>query len=88
MYNWGHRGSYVGLGAFIENVTIAASSEGFSTKIDLFPDANDTNYVARIELSEQSVSKDSLSDFIDKRVTNRKPYKKEKITTEEKSELQ
>jgi nitroreductase len=76
--NYRLSGSYVAMGALIENVSILAAEKGYSAKISLFPETNDEHMVARIAF-EKGADRDPLVDHIADRVTNRKPHKKETI---------
>ena len=76
LYSWGQRASYMANGAAIENIVIAASNFGFIAEVKLFPDKNDQNFVASIELKSGAREKDSLYEHIPFRCTNRKPYEK------------
>ena len=65
--------SFIALGAVLENIVIAASSEGYRAEIEYLTDAQVQDLIARIRF-ETGATKDPLADFIDKRCTNRKPY--------------
>jgi len=77
-YGWGRRASYLACGAVIENMIITASAEGYRADVEYFPLAN-PEHVATITLAK-SVVVDALAPFIGKRVTNRKPYRKDPLT--------
>lgn len=81
-----NRGSFVAHGAVVENMAIAAGALGFGSAIKVFPSGN-PHLVAAITLSEESQRSEPLFDSIAKRVTNRKPYKKEPLAEEEKKAL-
>ncbi len=83
-YNWGQRGSYVAIGAAIENMVLAAGAEGFNTRIEYFPGAED--HVATLVLIPGGV-RDALADAIARRVTNRKSYRKVPLTSEQRESL-
>lgn len=84
LYNVGQKASLVAHGAVLENMVITATNYGFKLEIDLFPDKENLNYIARCYLaSVDNVSHDSLFDFIAKRATNRKPYKNLPLTNEQ-----
>ena len=68
-------------GMVVENVCIAASHYGYRTSATFFPDASEKDLVARIDLQKDpSVKADPLYEMLQKRCTNRKPYRKEKIS--------
>lgn len=82
-YSWGQRASFLANGAVLENLTIAASVEGFSANISYFPNAEDNFHVATVTLSkDDSVHPDPLAAYVGKRVTNRKPFSKEALSKE------
>ncbi len=83
-YNWGQRGSYIAIGAAIENIVLAAGTEGFSAQIQYFPGPAD--HVATISLTSGGL-RDELADVIAQRVTNRKPYRKVSLTTEQRKTI-
>lgn len=75
-------------GMLVENISIAASHYGFRTDIKTFPDASSPDLVARVSLQKDpAVKQDPLYDFLRTRCTNRKMYKKEKISAEVLNEL-
>ncbi len=81
-----NRGSFVAHGAAVQNMVIAAAELGFKSSLEIFP-AGNPHLVASLTLREQAAQHESLFNFITERVTNRKPYKKEPLTEEEKREL-
>src|SRR3989344_1768281 len=87
IYNWGHRASYIAHGAVLENIKIAASQLGYSAIIDLFPDKSSTNLIAKITLEKSMPKNEPLFPYIEKRVTNRKPYEVNPLTDEQRSAL-
>ena len=72
LYNFRQRGSYVGHGALIENICIAAAHEGLETAVAYFP--GPALCVAKIELTPDSKKEQPLYDMIKLRSCNRKPY--------------
>lgn len=88
LYNYNQMGSYVAHGALIENMLIAFSSEGYRATPHLFPDEKDKNLVAIISFEESSPKGDQLYHYIEKRCTNRKPYKAAPLADEQLLELQ
>ena len=73
LFNVRYLASFIALGAALENITIAASAEGYRAKIDYFPDPHDAELIAWVSF-EAGASPDPLAAFLDKRCTNRKPY--------------
>ena len=87
LYNHEQKGSYVAHGALIENIAVAASQEGYQIKISLFPDDNNSDYVAVIGFEKSAQKNEPLYPYIRKRTTNRKPYKDTPLTNEQLQEL-
>lgn len=86
-YNFLQRGSYVSHGALIENITIVSSALGFNAEIALFPEKDNLDLVATISFTQSTPKEELLYPYILKRSTNRKPYKKELLTREQKEEI-
>ena len=77
VYNWGQRGSYLALGALVENLVIAASAEGMAARVSYFPNGGNDTLVARVSLThDAATAPDPLASAILDRTTNRKPYLK------------
>ncbi|MBI4359145.1 MAG: hypothetical protein HY577_00955 [Candidatus Nealsonbacteria bacterium] len=87
LYNWGQRGSLVAHGGLIENVKILASQEGYETKVNLFPDPDETDLVAQISLEKSEKKREPLADFIRERATNRRPYQNSALTDDQRQQL-
>src|SRR3989344_4009035 len=60
LYNYKERGSYVGHGAVIENISIVSLKYGYKTEANLFPGAKNRNLIAAVSVSKSSSSSDSL----------------------------
>lgn len=87
-YSWGQRASYLANGAVIENIVIAASAERYRANVQYFPKANDSWHVATITFTrDPSVEPNPLAPFISKRISNRKPYRKDSLMPEERTAL-
>ncbi|MEK7542678.1 MAG: nitroreductase [Patescibacteria group bacterium] len=86
LYNFQQRASFVAHGTLIENISIAASYLGYQIQIRLFPEIRDTNLVAVISLIK-SQGEDPLFPYIPTRSTNRKPYKTQPLTHDQKNEI-
>lgn len=86
-YNFNQYASYVANGAALENIEIAARALGYSVTIETLPNATDHNLIAIITLEKSQPQNEPLYEFIEKRITNRKPYKKEPLTSEQKKVL-
>ncbi len=64
------REMYIGLGCALENLLIAASTQGLDPVLTYFPDGDD-GPVARVELGSGDAVEDPLFDVISSRRTNR-----------------
>lgn len=83
-YSWGQRASYLANGAVVENIVIAASAEQYRAEVKYFPNTSDKWHVATIVLTKDStIEPDPLASFIIRRISNRKPYTKDSLTSEE-----
>ena len=81
--NFKQSGSYVSHGAVIENIVIAASNFGYRVDVALFPDKEEKDLVAVLEIQkDDSVKKDFSAQFIKERCTNRRYYFDKGIETE------
>ena len=83
LYNTNQAGSYVAHGALVENMIISAKTLSYSASITLFPKSSEPDLVASITLRQSAPQEDSLLDSIAKRTTNRKPYMKTQLPTEQ-----
>lgn len=81
-YNYQQAASYIAHGAVIENILIAAGHLGCHAEYQLFPDALDDTYVAKIILSPAEAQADPLYSAIFERCTNRFQYKRTKVKNE------
>lgn len=88
-YSWGQRASYLANGAVIENIAVVASAEGYRAEVRYFPDASDAWHTATITLvKDASVVPDPLAAFVATRVSNRKAYKEDALTSDERAALE
>ena len=74
-------------GALIENMVIAASSLGYRSRIDIFPDSRDTRLTAKVVFEKDAPKQEPLYAAIWERATNRKVYKNEPLTAEQKNRI-
>jgi nitroreductase len=65
------REKYVGLGAALENLVVAAEATGYNATVTLMPDGAHSDHAARIELSRATRRNSLLAEQISKRHTNR-----------------
>ncbi len=78
-FNVNQIASLISCGAVLENIKIAASSFGINTRIKYAAKEKKNDLAASVELSQDMVEKDHLSEFIWKRHTNRKFYEKTSV---------
>jgi len=80
---------HMGTGCFIETLVLGAERIGYKSNVDYFPNGYESEKdfgkkpVAKIKLLKSEFSKNSLSDFIETRQTNRQPYTGKIITQAE-----
>lgn len=82
-YNYQQTASYIAHGAVLENIAIASRHFGCNADITLFPDEEQPNQVARINLTTASPHSEPLYDFIDRRYTNRFLYQPRDVSPED-----
>lgn len=88
LYNFNQFGSYISHGAVIENIVIAAKETGYSSNTSVFPSPQNPNHVSTIILNKQEkIEKDPLFSYIEKRVSNRNPYKDKLINQDQENKL-
>lgn len=85
--NYRNRGTLIANGAMIENIIIASAEFGYKSLIEMFPDKNNPNLIAKIRLENSQVDKDSLFSSISLRSTNRKLFDDKPLDENKKSEL-
>lgn len=90
LFNYSQRGSLTAQGALIENIAIAASRNGYKSEIELFPQSDDPNLVARVKFvrSTEKYFYEYLFPYIAKRTTNRKVYKLSDLTENDRLEIE
>ncbi|UEG55071.1 Rv1355c family protein [Mucilaginibacter daejeonensis] len=76
-----HLGSYVAIGALVENVAIKASTFGLNIKTEYFPLQGDRTLAARVIFTEASSAayEPALEKGLNIRVTNRDKVEKERL---------
>lgn len=78
LYNFNMRASLISIGSLIENIKISATHFKYSCEIKL--NENPSNdFMAECLFTESLNKEDILFEYIKKRQTNRKPYKKNKV---------
>src|SRR3989344_6623100 len=53
--NYRNRGTLIAGGAMIENIMIASAEFGYTADIEMFPDKNNQNLIAKIKLENSQV---------------------------------
>ncbi len=76
-----HRQLYIGLGAFIETMILAAGAQGFATEVKILPNGSD-GPVAEAVFVPGGAS-DPLSNQILYRHSNKEPYTKQRLSTDQ-----
>lgn len=76
LYNLKQRASLISHGALLENIHIAAPHVGLRSNVDLFPDPEKPDHVARIDFTEVETREEPSPYFqvISERHTNREKY--------------
>ena len=88
LYNWNQSASYIAHGAALENMSIAAAHYKYELRHTLFPDPLNLNLVASITLDrKESTNEIFLFNSIKRRVSNRKVYQSEPLSSEVQQEL-
>jgi nitroreductase len=70
------REKYVGLGAALENLNLAAQATGYASRVTLMPAGLHSTHAARVELARSAPHASDLYRQIARRHTNRYPYVK------------
>jgi len=84
--NYKNRGTYVAHGALVENMEIAATHFGFDTKTEFFPKEKQSVRFT-FHPSKISAPATDLYEDIARRHSNRKPFKTDPLSVEEKNYL-
>jgi hypothetical protein len=72
------REMFIGLGAALENLVLAARANGFTPTVTLMPAGPDSTHAARVRLSRSTARRSQLYAQIPRRHTNRYPYVEDK----------
>lgn len=86
-FNYRQAASHIAHGAVIENIAISARNLGYKANISLFPDSENSEYVARIDLELTEKEIDPLYDAIFSRTTNRFHYQSFRLPDEDRQNL-
>jgi len=87
LFNFRQRASYVAHGALLENLVLAASANGYSTDVALFPDASEPDLIAAVSFKPATVQASPLYDVIPARCTNRRRYDSSTLSGHERTAL-
>jgi len=87
LFNVSKSASFIACGALLENISIAAMAAGYKTEAALFPEGISGQVVARISFQKTEKKKDKLFAYLDKRCTNRSPFKGKALARETVSSL-
>ncbi len=82
-FNINQIASIISCGAVVENIKIAALNFGIETDVNYLPDERSNTLMAKLNFSfseKKNIIKDDLFDFIWKRTTNRKFYRKAPVS--------
>lgn len=76
LFNYKQRGSLISHGALIENIAIIASGYGYGVYVELFPNDQEEDLVAKLYFTESTKRYyfEKLLPYVLNRVTNRRPY--------------
>lgn len=85
--NFRQSGSYIAHGGLIENIHITSSHFGYEAEVNLFPDSSQKDLVAIVSFQESDIKNSPLYEYIKQRVTNRKPYKKNRTLAQEQKNI-
>lgn len=81
IYNFNEYGSYLSHGALIENIVILSTKYSLKTEVLLLPNSKDLQQTSLITFhSTVGITEDPLANWIEKRHTNRKPYRSEELS--------
>lgn len=87
-FNFKERGSFIAHGAVIQNIILLSKNFGFEAKINLFPNNQDLNFIAEINLAQNTqVTEDKISNIIKNRETNRRSFREQSLSSEQKNQL-
>jgi hypothetical protein len=74
-----NREIYIGLGAAIENMRVAARHFGYRIDVIYFPEGEDSATVAVLRFDESFVEEDDEFELLTRRETNRRPFRREPL---------
>src|SRR5438093_13271916 len=74
-----NREIYIGLGAAIENIRVAARHFGYTTDVCYFPKGEGLTTVAVLQFEENPAEQPDGLELLTRRVTNRRPFRREPL---------
>jgi len=86
-YDVGNSASWVSLGALLENVELAAESQGLRPVVDLRPESSAGSVVARIGFTPREPARSPLLAAVPERCVNRRPYRRDPLPAAVSEEL-
>ncbi len=87
IFNFRQMGSFLGHGAVLENIIIAAAEFGYDAVPMISNHIDDGQSAVSVRLEKREIQKDSLFSFTEKRLTNRTPYDGSPLTEKERLAL-
>lgn len=84
IYNYKERGSFISIGALLENIVISASQFGYKVEVK---NGADVQTVELLFTKQEDIQKDFLFSAIPTRVTNRRVYKPNSLSVSNKDLL-
>lgn len=86
-YDVENTASWVSLGTLLENVELAAESQGLRPAVELSPESGAGNVVGRISFTLQQPARSPLLAAVSERCVNRRPYRPDPLPTATREEL-
>jgi hypothetical protein len=74
-----NREIYIGLGAAIENLRVAARHLGYRADVTYFPQGEGSNTVASLQFDPGAADADNEFELLARRETNRRPYRRQPL---------
>lgn len=87
IFNFRQMGSFIGHGAVLENIIIAAAEFDYVAVPIISSRVDEGQSAVSVRLEKREVAKDPLFSSIENRLTNRTPYDGSPLTEKERSEL-
>lgn len=87
IFNFRQFGSFIGHGAVLENIIIAAAEFGYEAIPTISECADDGHSAIFVTFKKRETEKDPLFSFMEKRLTNRTPYDGSSLSESERREL-